>query len=104
MEASKTDSKGLSSKKAFKGVSSPFEVGGIAGQGTGSENGATVNLGGFSDASGRPSERYYWSHYGRVMTERRTELGYPYLNPLEPTFREIIDNETITKEGLGYDR
>lgn len=68
----------------------------------GSGKGISTELSG--DANGNPSERYYWTHYGRVMTERRTELGFPYLNPLEPTFREIIDNETITKEGLGYDR
>ena len=56
------------------------------------------------DTSGNPSERYYWSHYGRVMTERRTELGFPYHNPLEPTLKDIIDNETIARKELNYDR
>ena len=88
----------------IEGPESPFKafssrkVSGLGGEGKIAPEGI------LGDSQGRPSERYNWSHYGRVMTERRTELGHPYLNPLEPTFREIIDNETITKEGLGYDR
>jgi len=68
----------------------------------GSGKGISRELSG--DANGNPSERYYWSHYGRVMTERRTELGYPYPNPLEPTLKDIIDNETIARKELNYDR
>ena len=42
----------------------------------------TLPEGILGDSQGRPSERYDWTHYGRVMTERRTELRFPYPNPL----------------------
>ena len=80
--------------KAF----SPRKVPGLGGEGKIAPRGI------LGDSQGRPSERYDWTHYGRVMTERRTELGYPYPNPLEPTLKDIIDNETIARKELNYDR
>ncbi len=38
-----------------------------------------------------------------VMAERRSQLGYPYVNPLEPTLAERLFHERITRKELGYD-
>ena|SRR3977135_578549 len=54
----------------------------------------------FSDTQGSPSETYRWTHFGRVMNERKTELGFPYLNSLEPSFNEIIENENRVRRHL----
>ena len=59
-----------------------------------------TSKGNLGDSQGNPTERYFWSHFGRVMTERRTELRFPYVNLMEPTFNEIIETEAKTRRML----
>lgn len=76
----------------------------IANQGQGLETSpspVSASLGrGISDCSGSPSETYCWTHFGKVMTERRTQLRAPYLNSLEPSFHEITKEEKKVKGEL----
>jgi len=53
-----------------------------------------------TDASGNPSESYYWTHMAAVRREWRHEFWIPYVDKFELPLAEITRIETQVRREL----